>query len=117
MPPARFVVLVLLACAAAAAPAHAATVRAPVGTCARAVHVPAHDGLLTVRLAGARGDWDLTLLDGTRRLGASASFGAREVVTARVRAARERARGRPCGSPSTRCRCRPGPSSRCSCCA
>jgi hypothetical protein len=43
-------------------------------------------GYLTIRLAAARGDWDLTVLEGRRGVGASQGFGAREVVQTWVQA-------------------------------
>jgi hypothetical protein len=54
------------------------------GTDDTALRATRHLGL-RARLAGARGDWDLLLLDGDgRRVGGSLSTGAREVVTARM---------------------------------
>ena len=52
------------------------------GVAATRVRAPGR-GALTVRLEGERGDWDLALFDVRtgRKLGASASFGARELVT------------------------------------
>lgn len=66
-------------------PAVATTIRAPAATCRSASYRAPMSGYLDTRLV-ARGDWDLVLRDTAgRRLGASRSFGGRELLQRWVR--------------------------------
>ncbi|HEV2999245.1 MAG TPA: M14 family zinc carboxypeptidase [Solirubrobacteraceae bacterium] len=61
------------------------TTGAAAGRASTAYRAPM-SGYLTVRLAAARGDWDLAVLQNGRGAGASQGFGAREVVQTWVQA-------------------------------
>ena len=93
----RRATLVLTLAAAAALPASAVaapavlpakkrTLSAKSGGCATTAYRAPMSGFVSVRFAGARGDWDLALYRGSRRVSRSAGFGARELTQAWVAA-------------------------------